>query len=365
MLGNLVGLRGRPLQLLVRTWQAGFVCLALSCAHNVAQDAATGPDGKEKGAKAITLENGEGKASGIVTYPGGDRIDWKLIELPDKQRGTLDIKLAWTPPRPGLQLAFDVFDEWGTAIVQSQKTSKKRSMSRTRMASVDDAKGKYFVRVYAVGRGDAGKYKLTVDFKESTSAAGIDYSKLDIPDPPKLAAVPEPEIPCDEFQFDPKNPACKLVCPQAGAPPGWPACQGKCPNPPDINIPACLATMECPNPPDRRVKKCTLAKFPKCADPAHPDQANPNCDGAKAPPVHNRIIAKTIQGNDMIITIGAGTNQGVQPTWTGTVLKGDSETPLQGGDIKIVRVDKAVTVGRVHLTPDQLLSNPRVRLSAP
>ena len=49
--------------------------LALSCARNVAQDAATGPDGKIKGARNITLENGEGKAQGIVTYPGGDRIE--------------------------------------------------------------------------------------------------------------------------------------------------------------------------------------------------------------------------------------------------------------------------------------------------
>jgi hypothetical protein len=352
-------------RLLILTWQAGLVCLALSCAHNVAQDAATGADGKEKGAKPITLENGEGKASGIVTYPGGDRIDWKLIELPDKQRGTLDIKLAWAPPRSGLQLAFDVFDEWGSPIVQSQKTSKKRSKGRTREATVESAKGKYFVRVYAVGRGDAGKYKLTVDFKEAVAGAGIDYTKLEIPEPPKLAAVPEAEVPCDEFQFDPKNPACKLVCPQAGAPPGWPACKDKCPTPPDANVPACQGTMDCPTPPDRRVKKCTAAKFVKCPDPAHPDPNNPNCDNIKLPPVHNRIIAKTIQGSDMIITIGAGSNLGVQTTWTGTVLKGDSETPLQNGDIKIVRVDKAVTVGKVHLTPDQLLSNPRVRLSAP
>jgi hypothetical protein len=359
MLGNSVGSRGR-----VATPFVLAACLA-SCAHNVPQDINSGNDGKEKGAKSITLENGEGRANGIVTYPGGDRIDWKLIELPEKQRGTLDIKLAWMPPRPGLQLAFDVFDEWNTPIVQSQKTSKKRSKGRTREATVDGAKGKYFVRIYAVGRGDAGRYHLTVNFKEAVAGSGIDYSKLEVPDPPKLAAVPEAEIPCDEFQFDPKNPACKLVCPQAGAPPGWPACKDKCPNPPDVNVPACLATMECPTPPDRRVKKCVAAKFPKCGDPTKPDPANPNCDNIKVPPVLNRIIAKTIQGSDMIITIGAGSNLGVQANWTGTVLSGNSANPLQGGDIKIIRVDKAVTVGKVHLTPDQLLANPRVRLNAP
>jgi hypothetical protein len=341
------------------------VILALSCAHNVPQDASTGSDGKQKGAKAIALENGEGKASGIVTYPGGDRVDWKLIELPDKQRGTLAIKLSWTPPRPGLQLAFDVFDEWNRPIIQSAKTSKKRSRGRIRTASVEDARGKYFVRVYAVGRGDAGKYRLAADFKESKSGLPFDPLKLEIPDPPKLAAVPDAEVPCDEFAFDPKLPACKLVCPAAGAPPGWPACKDKCPTPPDINVPACLATMACPNPPDRRVKSCKPSIFPKCPDPRNPDPLNPNCDNAKVPPVIGRIINSSIQGGNVIVTIGAGSNSGIQDKWRATVLRGDSNEPLAGGDIEVVRVDKAVTVGKVRLTTDQLLANSRVRLSAP
>jgi hypothetical protein len=355
MLGNLVGPRG---------CLAGLVLLALSCAHNVPQDSATGNDGKEKGAKTITLENGEGKASGIVTYPGGDRADWKLIELPDKKKGTLDIKLAWTPPRPGLQLAFDVFDEWNQPLVQSKKTSKKRSQSRIRTATVDDAKGKYFVRVYAVGRGDAGKYRLTVEFKEAPVGPIVDPSKLDIPDPPKLAAVPEPIAQCDLFAFDPKLKDCQDKCPPSGAPPGWPPCKDQCPNPPDVNVAACQATMECPNPPDRRVKKCKPV-FPKCPDPAHPDPANPNCDGAKMPPIVGRIIQNNVSGSDVIITIGAGTNSGVKKDWSAHVLRGDSETPLAGGDVTVIRVDKAVTVGKVHLTTDQIAANARVRLSPP
>jgi hypothetical protein len=177
--------------------------------------------------------------------------------------------------------------------------------------------------------------------------------------------VPEPEKDCDELSFDRKNPACATVCPPTGAPPNWPACKDKCPTPPDVNIPACLATMECPNPPDRRVKKCTAPKFPKCADPANPDPLNPNCDGVKVPPALGRIIAKTIIGNEVIITIGAGSAQGVQPTWTGTVLRGNSDQPLPGGVVEIVRIDLKQTTGKVKLTSDQLTANPRVRLSAP
>ncbi|HEY0195476.1 MAG TPA: hypothetical protein VGC42_30385 [Kofleriaceae bacterium] len=338
--------------------------LLASCAHNVPQDSATGSDGKQKGAKTITLDNGEGHTSGIVTYPGGDRVDWKLIEIPDKKRGELEVKLSWTPPRPGLQLAFDVFDEWNQPIVQSKKTSKKRSASRVRSATVEDARGKYFIRVYAVGRGDAGKYKLNLEFKETPSAAGIDYSKLDIPDPPKLAAVPEAQVPCDEFAFDQKNPECKNVCPKVGAPPGWPACANTCPTPPDITNPVCQATMECPNPPDRRVKRCKNV-FPKCKDPTNPDANNPNCDDAKVPPVVGRIIGVSDSSSGVVITIGAGTNSHIGKDWKAVVLRGDSDSPLAGGDVTVVRVDKGVTVGKVHLTIDQVSANSKVRLSAP
>jgi hypothetical protein len=355
MHGNSVGPRG---------YLVGLVILAWSCAHNVPQGASTGEDGAQKGAKTVTLENGEGTVSGIVTYPGGDRVDWKVIELPDKQRGTLGIRLAWAAPRPGLQLAFDVFDEWGQPIVQSAKTSRKRSKGRTRSAEVEDAKGKYFVRVYAVGRGDAGKYRMTIEFKEASSGPAFDPAKLEIPDPPKLAAVPEPEIPCDELQFDPKNPACKLVCPSVGAPPGWPACAGKCPNPPDANIKACQDTMDCPNPPDRRVKSCKRI-FPACPDPRKPDPGNPNCDNIKVPPVTARIIKNDTQGQGVIVTIAAGTDQGIGKDWVAKVLRGNTGQPLAGGDVLVIRVDKDKTVGKVQLTLDQLAANDQVRLSAP
>lgn len=292
---------------------AAFAILfALSCAHNVPQDKASGPDHATKGAKSMNLENGEAKTTGIVTYPGGDRVDWKVIELPEKKTGDMDIKLSWTPPRPGLQLAFDVFDEWHKQVVQSKRRGRRRSTSRVRTASIDDAKGKYYIRVYAVGRGDAGKYKLTVEFKESNGPMAIDVTKVEIPEPPRLAAVPEPEATCDEFTFDVKNPACRSVCPAANAPPGWPACKGKCPEPADVNNPACWNTMACPNPPDRRVKSCPKSKWPKCQDINNPDPNNPNCDDAKAEPVMARVIKTEIQGGQVLITVSGGSDQGVR-----------------------------------------------------
>jgi hypothetical protein len=372
MLGKSLGCRALVPSLLV--------ALVMSCAHNVRQDKATGEDGKIKGARTLELENGEAKATGIVTYPGGDRVDWKVIELPENKKGTLEIKLQWTPPRPGLQLAFDVFDEWNHPVGAAKATKKKkkkrgssdeggssRSRSRMKRATINDAKGKYFIRVYAVGRGDAGKYKLSVEFQEEAPPPNMDVLAMEFPDPPKLPGVPQAEVPCDPMNFDPKNPACIIVCPVGGpsaAPPGWKGCQDVCPNPPDANLPACQKTMPCPNPPDRRVRACKPSAWPKC-DLNNPDPQNPNCDNAKPDPVITRVLTNVVENGEMVITIAGGTNNGIKKDWKGVVLRGQSDDPLPGGEIRIFSVDKSQTRGRVRLTADQLKANNRVKLSPP
>jgi hypothetical protein len=320
---------------------AGLI-LVWSCAYNVAQDEHTGDDGKQKGAKSITLDNGEGKARGIVTYPGGDRVDWKLVELPEKKRGTLDVRLTWDPPRPGLQLAFDVFDEWNALVVSSNRGTRKRSRGRSHESTIENAKGKYYIRVYAMARGDAGKYRLEVAFKEGLPPLG----EIDLPGPPRLPAVPEPEKECDPSAIDPKNPACKDTCPK----------------PPDVNNEACWPKMPCPNPPDRRVKACTPSKWPKC-NFAQPDPGNPNCDTPD--PVTGRVIHNEVQGNDVLITISLGSDQRITKSWKGHVLRGDTESYLESGEVALIRVGKRESVGRVHLTLDQLNQNHRVKLTPP
>ena len=82
----------RRLRLIVAA--AVAACFVLSaCAKNVPQDSRTGEDGRNKGAQEMKLENNEAKARGIVTYPGGDRVDWKVLELPKDKVGTLGLRL--------------------------------------------------------------------------------------------------------------------------------------------------------------------------------------------------------------------------------------------------------------------------------
>jgi hypothetical protein len=362
MLGNSAGVhRGVGLA-------SGAIVLSLvlaACPKMVPQDSHTGADGKPKGAKKVTLENGEGKARGIVTYPGGDRVDWKSIELPKDKVGTLSLKLSWQAPRPGLDLSFAVYDEYFWPIAEA-KPKKKTKRTSKKVDPIANAKGTYYVMVYASNRGDAGKYTLSVNFEEAQAAAQFDLSKVEIPDPPKLPTVPEPAVPCDPKKWDAKIPACANVCPD---PPDvkLPQCKDQCPVPPDANVKSCQSTMECPEgKPDRRVRKCMdawnqnkPAPWPAC-DYSKKDPGNPNCD------IKLHFDAKVIdvqsQGSDVVITVNKGSSSGVAQGWGGKVKVGGKLVP--GGDFTVIRVTKTAAIGKVHLTVDAV-SKADVELTEP
>ena len=338
-----------------------------ACPKNVPQDSRSGEDGSYKGAKEIKLENNEAKSRGIVTYPGGDRVDWKVIELPKDKQGQLKLTLRWQPPRPGLDLSMEVYNEWNRSVASAKPNKKKRSRKTTKTVTIEDARGKYLIQVYASERGDAGKYTLTAEFAEAVRGDPFDWLKVEISDPPKLAAVPENAKPCDPTTFDKKNPACASVCPMPPDP-AWPACAGKCPVPPDPNVPACLETMPCPNPPERKFKMCKPSDFPPCAASIPPadKKKNPNCDGWKPPPIVAEITdVQDADGGGILVTIGVGTDQGVDKGFKGVLLD-DAGRPMKGSDFVVQRVTKGAAVAKItKLGRDEVKTNGKARLSAP
>lgn len=336
--------------------------LALAaCPKNVPQDKATGEDGKYKGAKPVELTPGtpgpagevsaEGEAKGIVTYPGGDRVDWKLIELPEGKAGTVKLKLSWVAPRPGLDLSFDVYNEWGRKL-DGAKPKRQKKAKGTKKMTLENVKGKLYVEVYASNRGDAGKYKLAVEFAETPIAVVevFDPSKLDVPDPPKLAAVPPP---CDPNAIDKNNPECKGVnppCDPAKPDPANPNCSGvypPCGNPPDPNNPNCLAM------------------FPDC-DPMAIDPKNPKCKGVKPPPAKptdGRIINVQIEGDQTTIVIDKGKKDGIERGWKGVVLDSNGRE-LPNGSFTVLTVRERQCSGKVKLTRDTV-NGKKVQLTPP
>jgi hypothetical protein len=313
--------------------QRGLLLVLVACAHNVPQDRATGTDGRLKGAKPIALVDGEAKERGIVTYPGGDRIDWKAIEIPKGQFGKLDLQLSWRAPRAGLQLAFDVFDQWQTPVVAAKGDRRKRS--RVRSVSIDDARGTYYVRVYAPQRGDAGQYTLVASFTPTKPDDIVEIAKLPIPEPPKLPAVPETEPACDPF--DVKIKACEKVCPEFGAPKNWPGCRDE-----EAKAAADDAAKQA-----AAARQACLANAPK--------------------PIVAQIKHIEVAGVVARVKLGIGTSsqKALDTTWSGEVLIGQSQKPLVGGTVRVVGVEKQVTRAEINLPTDQLAANPWVRLTPP
>jgi hypothetical protein len=311
----------------------GLLLLLVACANTVPQDKSTGPDGKQKGAKALALQDGEAKDRGIVTYPGGDRIDWKSVELPDGARGKLELQLSWRTPRPGLQVAFDVFDQWNAPVAVDKRPQRKGG--RIRSVTIDDARGKYFVRVYAPKRGDAGEYRLVASFVE-TKDDGVDLRKVPVADPPRLPGVPDPDPTCP--QFDPSNKACEKLCPEFGAPKGWPGCR----------------------------KQEAEAAAAEAAKQAAADREQ--CLKSAPKPVVAQIKHVEDAGGAVKVKIAVGTSTTpIDSTWGGEVLGGakGAGTPVVGGSVRILGADKQFTRAEIHLTTDQLAANPWVRLVPP
>lgn len=341
--------------------------VAIGCANNVNQNAHTGEDGSFKKAREIQLVNGELTAKGIVTYPGGDRADWKVFEIPDKGTGTIDLKLTWKTPRPGLQLAFDVYDEYGKELSKSSASTRRRA-GRSKNETINDVKGKVYVRVYAVGRGDAGAYQLHVEYKENPKPVIFDPNAISVNDPPHLPDIPAIVEPCTNDNFDIKKPECKNFCPDPSslAPKGWPPCSGpdKCPDPTDIQNLACWkdpkTRPQCSavNPWDKKFAQWCPA--PPCPTP--PDPNNPNC---KPKPQTGRILAKSINGQYVTITVSVGKAQGITPDWKAVILRQGSQSPLSGGELKFVRVDMKATTLTSSLTMDQLTANDSVLFTPP
>jgi hypothetical protein len=291
---------------------------AFGCAKNVAQDSSSGKDYRNKGAKKITLDqDGEGTSrKDVVTYPGGDRVDWKVVEIPgapeakdgkDKDKppapgpapttGTLKIRLHWDPPRPNLDLAFDVYDQYLQRLARAKPTPG--SGKRTKKVTLRDVgPGKYYIQVYAPTRGDAGTYRVSVDFKTVTVVAAAATSS-EVPDPPVLPAIPEGEAPVETA--GPVVPAT-----QPTAPP----------------VPA-------------------------------------------AQPVKARVSKYDVSGGGtLIITIDKGKNAGVETGWQGQVLGGSGQ-PVRGGTFTVTKVTGSEAQGKVSLSVDQIKTNNKVILSPP
>jgi len=292
-------------------WKIFSVILLLAntgCPLMISQKVHSGKDYHAKGAKKIKLEDGEGRSRrDVVTYPGGDRVDWKTFSSPTGKPGRLRIKLRWKPARPQMDLAFRVYNEYFEPVGRAKPTPSSGRRSKAVIVKNAEPATKYYVQIYAPRRSDAASYRLYVRYHERQRAA-LDRPMLgadDIPEPPTLPAIPE---------VKPEKP----------------------PEP-------------CPNNPARNK--------PNCEDPVPP------------PPLANPVKARVVKyqlsaSGTLIITLDHGKNSGIEKGWKGQV-QSSSGRAVQGGGFTVIRVTSGESVGKVRISVDQLKANKRVVLTAP
>lgn len=347
-----------------------LVVLCAACANNVPADRSTGVDGKPKGAKEVVLEDGVGKQRDIVTYPGGDRVDWKVVELPADARGDLALDLSWKGPRPGLDLAFEVWSEWGDFLgkVEPRKWNAKKKSARNasghKQLELAGVKGKVFVSVFASNRGDAGRYRLSATFKPEVVKVDPKFDETlqkmlatgtVIPEPPKLAVVYAPcgdeydksnpdcvasPPPCDRAKKDKNNPSCKNLCDEDKLDPKNPDC--------------------------KQFYVCTPETW---VDP----KVNPACGDVEPPPpptidpLYKRADSAEVQDGKTIVTIAVGKDSPVAVGWKGSLLDSKSRTKavLKNGGFTIFKVKNGRAYGKVDLSVDDANRNLEVVIYPP
>jgi hypothetical protein len=81
-------------------------------------------------------------------------------------------------------------------------------------------------------------------------------------------------------------------------------------------------------------------------------------------PVIARIVDTQIDGDGTIITIGVGSDDGIDRDWRLEVID-KKNRPVANGRGVVVRLAKNLTIAKVKLTRDQVQHNPRVRLTEP
>lgn len=284
-------------------WALAAIFVA-GCLTNVPQNKNSGKDQKYKGARKFKVEDGEGRSKrDVVTYPGGDRIDFWKFEVPEGKRGTLTVKVKFKPPRPGLDVAFRLYDQYFERLGHAKPTPDTGKRSKKIKVKNAEAGMTYYVQVYAPRRGDAGRYRIYARFKENKTevATGPTVVVEDLPDPPTLPAIPDVE-------------------------------------PPPEPVP-------CPN---------------------DPTKMQPNCEEAAPPPVDPvsaRVVKYQVSGSGaLIITVDKGKNSGIAKGWVGKVVNSAGGT-VDGGEFKVTKVTSGESVGKVKLSVDQIKANRRVVLT--
>jgi hypothetical protein len=113
-------------------------------------DDKSGPDAERHQAKALAVGKPE---ADTVDYSGGDRTDWRVIDLQDGGFLTVEVMLD----NPDANVTVALFDRYGKPM--NRFTHRKGDQPQIKVTS-EVGLGKYFVQVYAEKEGDKTGYSI-------------------------------------------------------------------------------------------------------------------------------------------------------------------------------------------------------------
>ena len=87
-----------------------------------------------------------------------------------------------------------------------------------------------------------------------------------------------------------------------------------------------------------------------------------HADRRKPASVVARVVGLELYDDGAVVTIAAGSQQGIARTARARFREGDTKKPLAGGEAMIIRVDRRTTVLKTHVPPAQIRANRYIQL---
>ena len=73
--------------------------------------------------------------------------------------------------------------------------------------------------------------------------------------------------------------------------------------------------------------------------------------------ISGRVVDLEIIGEDTVITVAAGTEQGIDKTWRARFREGTTTKLVPDGEAILIRIDRRTTILKTRLTPEQVRAN--------
>jgi hypothetical protein len=319
------------------------LALAASCATG--REDRSGADAERVGAAPLAIDV---IIDDVVDVEAGDGTDWRYVEI-DKP-GQLGVQLRWDDPRS--QLGLTLVDALGKALAEGEIWENN---GRQIVFNAEDP-GRYYLRVTGPDRSKRTTYSLKVSYQRLPGRRCFDcvVGQTTCVGKDGYAVCEATKEGCNAWVQVLACPASQ-VCGEGGQ--CREGCENQC-KPEERRCASNTAAQVCVKGP----AGCYVWNEPILCDAGHACSGG-RCRKAEAGArvaatgskpaaevaVKGEIKSAYVEGTSRMLHIRVGEGHSVTPGTRGQVLEGDSDKPLDGGDISVVSVSGAFVKAQTSL----------------